>query len=301
MSDPGLDDRFTGIEEVPLERPIHSESRFPSFCCCSCTYHWPTIHELWDKDKRLLRAILAIVVLLNAPIGKYSLYPFVIFSTWIHESFHGLAALSVGGKISWLNIYKDGSGLASTIIPVGKLQRAWVASAGYQGTAVCGGIMLMFRRTNIGARVGTCGMGLAMLLSCILFVRNAFGLAALVTMGVLLVIAGKWLPPFWVGELFALLASTACLNAITSIRVLFFVTESNIGGSVLSSDAMTMQDITMIPSWGWASAWMALAFWMTAMGVFITIDVREKEGGSREELEEFRGEDHPLALSTEMA
>lgn len=159
----------------------------------------------------------------------------------------------------------------------------------------------MFRRTNLGARVGTCGMGLATLLTCILFVRNAFGLAVLILMGVILVVAGWALPPFWVGELFALLAATACLNAITSIRVLFFVTEASIGGEVRSSDATTMQNITKIPSWGWASAWMALAFWMTAMGVFVTIETREKEGGTREELEEFRGEDHPLALSTELA
>ncbi|KAL7529632.1 hypothetical protein ACHAXR_003062 [Thalassiosira sp. AJA248-18] len=223
----------------------------------------------------------------------------MIFSTWIHESMHGLAALSIGGKISWLNIYPDGSGLANTQIPLGKFQRGWVASAGYQGTAVIGGIMLMFRRTNFGARIGTCGMGLAILLSCIFFVRNTFGLFVMPFLGLLLVIAGWRLPPFWVGELFALLAATACLNAITSIRVLFFVTEASIGGVIRSSDATTMQSITKIHSWVWASAWMALAFWMTLMGVFITFEAKEN-GGSREELEELRGEDHPLALSTEM-
>lgn len=211
-----------------------------------------------------------------------------------------ITALSIGGKISWLNIYPDGSGLANTIIPVGNFQRAWVASAGYQGTAVAGGIMLMFRRSNIASRVGTCGIGLAMLLSCILFVRNSFGLAVLIPMGILLVLAGWRLPPFWVGELFALLAATACLNAITSIRVLFFVTEATIGGVVRSSDATTMQSVTKIHSSIWAGAWMALAFWMTAMGIFITFETREKTS-SREALEEFRGEDHPLALSTEMS
>lgn len=158
--------------------------------------------------------------------------------------------------------------------------------------------MLMFRRSNISARVGTCVVGLAMLLTCILFVRNAFGLTMLVIMGVILVLASWRLPPFWIGELFALLAATACLNAITSIRVLFFVTEANIGGVVRSSDATTMQEITKINSYVWASAWMILAFWMTSMGVFITIETKEKV----RELEEFRGEeDHPLALSSELA
>lgn len=259
----------------------------------------PTIRELYARDKRLLRAILGIVLLLNAPVGKYVLYPCMIFSTWIHESFHGMAALSIGGKISWLNIYPDGSGLANTLIPIGIFQQGWVSSAGYQGTAVAGGIMLMFRRTNFGARVGTCGLGMAILLSCALFVRNPFGLVSLVSMGILLVLAGWRLPPFWVGELYALLAATTCLNAITSIRVLFFVTKATIGGVVRTSDASSMQDITKIPSWIWASIWMVLAFWMTAMGIFITVETKENDS-AREALDEFRGEDHPLALAAEL-
>ncbi|KAL7509709.1 hypothetical protein ACHAXN_011950 [Cyclotella atomus] len=117
-----------------------------------------------------MRAIFVIVLLLNVPIGRFILYPFILFWTWIHELFHGLAAISVGGKIDWLNIYPDGSGLAYTVIPDGIFQRVWVAAAGYQGIAIVGGILLMFRRTALGVRVGTCGIGLIMLLSCILFV-----------------------------------------------------------------------------------------------------------------------------------
>lgn len=160
--------------------------------------------------------------------------------------------------------------------------------------------MLMFRRTNLGARLGTCALGMAMLLSCILFVRNLFGIVALVLMGILLALAGWRLPPFWVGELFALLAATTCLNAITSVRVLFFVTEATIGGEVRSSDATAMQNITKIHSWIWASMWMMLAFWMTAMGIFITFETK-KEESNREALNDLRGEDHPLALSTELS
>lgn len=103
--------------------------------------------------------------------------------------------------------------------------------------------MLMFRRTHIGARIGTCGIGLIMLLTCILFVRNVFGLAVLVSMGLGLTVAGWRAPPFWIGELYALIAATTCLNAITSVRVLFFVTESSVGGVTNASDAMTMQNM----------------------------------------------------------
>lgn len=187
------------------------------------------------------------------------------------------------------------------MIPAGWFNRAWVASAGYQGTAVVGGIMLMFRRmTNWGVRVGTCGIGLTMIFTCLLLVRNVFGLAFLSGLGAFLVAAGWRLPPFWVGEVYALLAATTCLNAITSIRVLFFVTTTEVGGVVRESDATTMQSITLIHSWIWASAWMALAFWMTCMGIFITFEPKGGDG-SQHLVETCREEDHPLALSTELA
>lgn len=158
--------------------------------------------------------------------------------------------------------------------------------------------MLMFRRSNFAARISTCGVGLGILLSCLLYVRNTFGLVMMPIMGALLVLSGWKLPPFWIGELYALLSTTMCLNAVTSIRVLFFVTESSIGGVTHSSDATTMQSITLLPYWAWATAWMVLACWMTMLGVFITIEPRDK---NREAMEEFCAEeDHPLALSTEM-
>ena len=159
----------------------------------------------------------------------------------------------------------------------------------------------MFRRTNTGARIGTAGVGMLMLFTCILFVRNAFGLTALVLMGLSLVVAGWYLPPFWIGELYALIAATTCLNAITSVRVLFFVTESNIGGVTNTSDAMTMQNVTKIPYYVWASIWMVLALWMTTMGIFINFETPQKQQQSSDVvIEGFQDSDrHPLTM-TEM-
>mmetsp|Transcript_21904 Transcript_21904/g.46048 ORF Transcript_21904/g.46048 Transcript_21904/m.46048 type:complete len:292 (-) Transcript_21904:158-1033(-) len=285
-------------EDAAIDTPIRYASKCPSLCCgCRCNYRVPTLQELFDRDKRLLRSILLVVVLLNIPIGSYILYPFMIFSTWIHELFHGLAALSIGGKIIWLNVYSNGSGLAHTSYPAGAFQKAWVAGAGYQGTAIVGGIMLMFRRTEMGARAGTLILGLEMLFTCLLFVRNIFGLVMLILMGIGLVIAGWRLPPFWVSELYALIAATTCLNAMTSIHVLFFVNEQTIGGVTQISDATSMQEATNIPHKFWACLWMFLAIWMTAMGVCIVLETKEGVSSSSDVNADLQ-EDRPLA--TEM-
>jgi len=138
-----------------------------------------------------------------------------------------------------------------------------------------------------------------MLFTCILFVRNAFGLVVLVLMGLSLTVAGWRLPPFWIGELYALIAATTCLNAITSVRVLFFVTESNIGGVTNASDAMTMQNITKIHYYVWSSLWMGLALWMTAMGIFINFETQQKQQSNNVVVEGFQDDRHPLTM-TEM-
>ena len=290
------DNFITGVEDIPIETPIQASafgpiccSCYSRLCCCSCSYTVPTLKDLWTRDKRLLRSILVIVILLNIPIGQYILYPFMIFSTWIHESFHGIAAISVGGGIEWLNIYSDGSGLASTYTNGSSFQRGWVASAGYQSTAVVGGIMLMFRRSNIACRVGTCGIGFGILLSVILFIRNSFGLIMMAFMGSILVLAGWCLPQFWVGELYALLASTTCLNAITSVRVLYSTNGMVNGVVTAGSDSVTMEEVSkVIPSWAWATIWMLVAFYMTTIGICFTIETKENNTHAQEQ---FRAEE----------
>lgn len=48
------------------------------------------------RDKPLLVAIGAMILLMNIPMVGMILYPFKIFSTWIHELCHGIAAILVG-------------------------------------------------------------------------------------------------------------------------------------------------------------------------------------------------------------
>jgi hypothetical protein len=133
------------------------------------------VTKFMKRDKPLLVAIAAMVLLMNIPkawmVGMV-LYPFKIFSTWVHELSHGTAAILVGGGISKLLIYPDTSGLAWTYTSGSSFERGFVASAGYTGTAVLGMILLLFRRTHRGPTVGTIGIGVTIILSCLMYVRN---------------------------------------------------------------------------------------------------------------------------------
>jgi hypothetical protein len=122
--------------------------------------HRSTVRRILERDRNLLIACIVLVIAMNTTEGRYLLYPFRIFSTWVHEMCHGIASILMGGSISKLEIFKDGSGLAYTRTP-GDWRKAFVSSGGYPGTAVTGCILLLFRRTTLGPTIGTIGLGCA--------------------------------------------------------------------------------------------------------------------------------------------
>jgi hypothetical protein len=65
-----------------------------------------------QRDKPLLVAIVAMILLMNIPMVGMILYPFKIFSTWIHELCHGVAAILVGTNLSFNFAF---SSISSTI------------------------------------------------------------------------------------------------------------------------------------------------------------------------------------------
>ena len=228
------------------------------------------------RESRLLLALGALIVLMNVPYGHYVLYPFTLFSTWVHEMSHGLAAMLLGGEFDNLKVYADGSGLAYSSRPNTRLANAFVSSAGYTGTALMGMVLLVARRLPKVGRIGTAALGGAMLLSLVLWVRNPFGMAAVGVIGGLLLAAGLKAKDELSDLLFAFLAATCSLNAITSIRTLF---SSNLvvnGESVGRSDATSVADALLLPSWFWAALWLVLALVVTGIGLRFPLGKRDE-------------------------
>ena len=219
------------------------------------------------SEKRLIFAALVLVALMNVPVGRYVLYPFMIFSTWIHEMCHGLAALIIGGSIDKLEVFPDGSGLAYTRRPANSFAMAWVASAGYIGTAVIGSLMLLFRRRKRAGQIGLGLLAVAMILSVVLYIRNGFGMGSILAIGIALG-AMSMLREEISGWIYTFLAATCCLNAITSINVLFSANLMVDGKAAGGSDAHTVADALWLPYWFWAVVWVALAVVLTGASLY---------------------------------
>eukprot|EP00536_Pseudo-nitzschia_multiseries_P014776 jgi/Psemu1/262419/estExt_Genewise1Plus.C_7670023 len=226
-------------------------------------------HETFRRDRRLLFITLGIIICMNIPGVKWAIYPFTIYSTWIHEFCHGMAAIILGGKITKLEIFPDTSGLAYTSIPSYD-RRGFVASAGYQGTATIGFLLLIFRRTKRGPRSGTLIIACAMIVSCILWIRNDFGLAFIMAMGSVFAVLSVMLPSAHIRNLYTILAVTCSLNAITSVHDLFGSSHV-VNGQQSSTDAHTMAEVKGGSYVTWAILWLALACVLTLLGIVFAI------------------------------
>jgi hypothetical protein len=196
------------------------------------------------------------------PWGDLLLYPFTLFTTWIHECGHAVMVVLTGGSVSSITIHPDTSGLTRSLMPDGRVARGLVASSGYLGSSIVGCLLVAATRVEKRARPILWGIGAFMLFTLVFWIRNPFG--AVVVLGwavTLLALARKGTgraPRF----LLSVLAVQVALNAVYHIRVLFLVNGP--------SDADTMSRLFVAPAWFWASAWMLLSVLMLAWTLRIT-------------------------------
>lgn len=233
--------------------------------------------RLWERDRNLIIVIVFLMLVINMPYVRYILYPFMIFSTWTHEMCHGIAALMLGGRIEYIQLYPDGGGVCYyTGLPTDNEQRfnymlAFVDGAGYTGTAFCGCLLLLCRRR--WPAEGVKFLGVLILVSCLLFVRNLFGLAVMIPFGIILCVCGwKLSVDKGLGILFAFLAATCCLNAILDMHNIFFdsdLWDSNEEDN--AADAMAMVDLVGGTYFFWTLLWYVQAILYLAVGLLLPL------------------------------
>jgi hypothetical protein len=200
----------------------------------------------------LWAAVVVSLVISLTPGAQFLLYPFKLFTTWVHECGHALMTILVGGRVTSITIEPDTSGLTQSLVPAGRVARGLVASSGYLGAAFVGCLLMAAARVEKWARVLLLSLGACMLFTLVLWVRNPFGFWVVLASGVALIaLARKGIgsaPRF----LLSLLAVQVALNSVYDIRVLFLVNRGQ-------SDAATMARLFLLPSWVWATAWMLVS------------------------------------------
>ena len=147
-------------------------------------------------------------------------------------------------------IEPNGSGVTSSLIPQSRIAQGLVASAGYLGASVVGCALMMAARGRKGAHEILWGIGAFMLVTLIVWVRNPVGIVVVLFWSVTLIALSRKGRGPASSFVLSLLAVQVALNSVFDIRVLFLLN----GGR---SDAATMARLFFLPTWIWASAWMA--------------------------------------------
>lgn len=197
----------------------------------------------------LILAALFTLVVWQLPFGDLILYPLTLLATYAHEMGHGITALAVGGHFESLSMFPDGSGLAAWTGDVGRLGRAAVAAGGLLGPSVAGALLLIVSRKAARAPFLLFGIGLIMLASVALFVRNGFGILFILSVAaVLITVARSWprLAPFTV-QLIGVQLTLALFRDVNYM----FSAGGMVGGKAHASDSAAISQALIGPYWLW--------------------------------------------------
>ena len=183
------------------------------------------------------------------PWGPRALYPFTLFTTWVHECSHAVAAVLLGGSVASVTIEPDTSGLTRSLMPASRIAQGIVASAGYLGAAIVGCLLMAATRVQRRATPILWGIGAFMLLTLVLWIRNLFGAVVVIAWAAALLLIARRKTGGLASFVLSVLAIQVALNAVFNIRALFLVNGP--------SDAQTMARLFLAPAWFWAALWMA--------------------------------------------
>ncbi len=224
------------------------------------------VDRTWARWLSLAALALVLIGLWQVPWLGWLVYPFRLFGTFVHELSHGLAAIVTGGEFLRFRVEPDLSGVATTA-------GGWrwvVASAGYVGSAVFGGVLLALHARLLSARALLIGLAVMFALLCLLFLRNLFGVGAALGLTAVLLLAGLKLPAGARDGLVDVLALQLILDGYGSLFTVFLLSSSE----QVRTDAHTMAAMTWLPASIWAVMWAVLSTFALVISVKIAVSGR---------------------------
>ena len=213
------------------------------------------------KNQQNNALILTLIVILtitawNIPNGMYFVYPFTIFSTWIHEMSHGLTSMLFGATFIKLELFSNGSGSACFTydsLLLGKLGLAAIAGAGPLGPAIVGSIALACSKNNKATEFCLWLFSILLIASIIKWVRPLDSLPFWIM--VAFTIAITWLAykgkPAMRIIVLQILAVQSFVSLYFSVGYLFSESALVAGGN-FPSDTQVIENNLFLPHWFWA-------------------------------------------------
>lgn len=239
-----------------------------------------------QKTKSVLESNIFIVALALlslflsfVPLVRYVLLPFEFFTTFIHEGSHALASLLMGEEVRRIVLNPDTSGYMEHSGGGGIFARGFIASAGYIGSALVGGLLIVLSAYKNSARTVLIGLALIFILAMIIYVRDIFTLFVCGAMAAgLFYIAMKTSPGF---QFFfsSFLAVQTALNALGDVMSLIVLSlgAPKSAYSTGKSDAEVMADLFFLPAIFWSILWICLALLIVYFSLKKSAEIRKRQ------------------------
>ncbi len=211
--------------------------------------------ELFKRYIAFILIFIAVALLWNTVV----MYPLKIFVVFMHEVSHGVAAIATGGEIVSLNVNQHEGGLAMTRGG----SRFWILTAGYLGSLLWGGFILLLASMTHYDKVISVLIGVGMVAISIGFGTDMFTYLFGIGFGVVLILIGFFLPEKVNDWLLRVIGLTSCLYAILDIK------SDVLDRSELPSDARMLSEVTPLPTEFWGFLWIIIAIGLTFWFLFI--------------------------------
>jgi hypothetical protein len=213
-----------------------------------------------DSLRHVLAASAVTLALWFVPYVGFVLYPVRLFVTYVHEICHAVAAVLTLGWPYSITIFWDASGVTMT-----SDMNLVVASAGYVGATIVGGVLLVLAARRATVRPALVATGGVLLLATLWLGANLLAWAAGLGIGAALVAVGLKASPRAARFLLSFLAVQCALDALSDIRTLFWL---SIGGEA-QTDARNMAVATggLVPAVVWTALWAAIAIAVLGLAV----------------------------------
>jgi hypothetical protein len=223
------------------------------------------------------------IITLAFLVGSFALTQWLPFSeyfrnvdTMIHEFGHAATTLALSGKVMYIHLYEDHSGVTSSAVKEG-----WklipVALSGYLSASLFAVAMFYFHHTG-RYRTGLFAITALAVASLVLFVRNDFGAQWLLGFIGLNVIAFL-IPIGFVRTLyFLLIAFLTLVESVSSALTVFLVSMSDPSSA---GDAANLAGVTGLPAMLWSLLFLLFALWCAKKAIGYFLPRSDKKAFSR--------------------
>lgn len=204
-----------------------------------------------------VRLVLAVSVAVTLglyllPFGRTLAWPFVLFSTLVHELGHGIAAILVGGRFEALLIWSDASGVATWTALVGRLGHAVIAAGGLLGPAIGAAVCFAAGRGPRTARLYLLAMGGCLVLVDLFFVRTLFGVVFVALVAAAFILLGFYARP-WLVQLATVFIGVQLALSVFSRGDYLFTAVARTSAGEMPSDTAQIAEALWLPFWFWGA------------------------------------------------